>query len=387
MRTSSRGALPSARIWRGEDAGAIVVESRLLGGVVLNERGDGGHLHGPPGRVIVAAPPFVDAVLTMREPLQVLLEPLAHGGLVLGVPGAGLSQELHALDGADQAAAIEDSFGAAGVHVGDGLGVFQVGIHARFRIDEPGIDQAGGALGIAGVVQIKSGGAERKDRVAHGIESRAVGSEAVGVGLTIAAGVGAGGVGGVGPPVGGFAVVVVEIEIHALGPLGSDGPGTFPHAPVGVGAQTADGILRPCLLADDGAVDGLRFILRDQRHRNVRGPGTGGGEDEINGGPHYCDCSGCARRKLGEKALHLGVRVRLQPIPLAGIGTAHLSQRFPKNLPVRLAGSEEYAEDGDGSPFAAGAEKEGPKCFGFSTDLLLNARCIVMSNIGVAATV
>ena len=131
----------------------------------------------------------------------------------------------------------------AGVHVGDGLGVFQVGVHARFRIDEPGIDHARGALGIARVVQIKSGGAERKDRVAHGIESRPVGGEAVGVRLTVAAEVRAAGVGGVGPPVGGFAVVVVEIEIHAFRPFGSDGPRAFPHAPVGVGAQAPDGIL------------------------------------------------------------------------------------------------------------------------------------------------
>ena len=240
--------------------------------------------------------PFFDAVLAMREPLQVLFEPPAHGGLVLGVPGAGLSQKLHALNGADQDPAIEDSGGPAGVHVGDGLGVFQAGVHARFRIDEPGIDHARGALGIARVVQIKSGGAEREDRVAHGIESRPVGGEAVGVDLAVAAEVRAAGVGGVGPPVGGFAVVVVGIEIHAFRPFGSHRPRALPHAPVGVGAQAPHGILRPCLLADDGAVDRLRFILRDQRHRDVRGPGARGGQDEIDGGPHYCDCSGCARR-------------------------------------------------------------------------------------------
>ena len=180
--------------------------------------------------------------------------------------------------------------------MGDGLGVLQVGVHARFRIDEPGIDHARGALGIVRVVQIKSGGAERKDRVAHGIESRPVGGEAVGVRLTVAAQVRAAGVGGVGPPVGGFAVVVVEIEVHAFRPFGSDGPIAFPHAPVGVGAQAPHGVLGPCLLAHDGAMDRLRFIFRDERHRDVRGPGTRGGQDEIDGGPHYCDCSGCARR-------------------------------------------------------------------------------------------
>jgi len=110
---------------------------------------------------------------------------------------------------------------------GDGLSVFQVGVHARLGIDEPGIDHARGALGIARVVQIESRGAERKDRVAHGIESRPVGSEAVGVGLTVAAEVRAAGVGGVGPPVRGLAVVVVEIEIHAFRPFGRDGPGAF----------------------------------------------------------------------------------------------------------------------------------------------------------------
>ena len=258
----ARGAAVGADL-AGEDAVAIVVEGRPLGGGVFDERRHGGHLHRPPGSVIVAAPPFVDAVLAMCEPLQVLFEPPVHGGLVLGVPGAGLSQELHALNGTDQDAAIEDSGGPAGVHVGDGLGVFQAGVHACFRIDEPGVDHARGALGIAGVVQIKSGGAERKDRVAHGIESRPVGGEAVGVDLTIAAEVRAAGVGGVGPPVGGFAVVVVGIEVHAFGPLGSHRPGAFPHAPVGVGAQAPHGILRPGLLADDGAVDRLGFILRD----------------------------------------------------------------------------------------------------------------------------
>ncbi len=88
---------------------------------------------------------LVVAVLAVGQPVQVIFEPLAHGGLVLGVPGAGLGQKLHALNGADEDAAIEDAGGAAVVDAGHGLGEFQVGIHARFGIDEPGVDHRAAA--------------------------------------------------------------------------------------------------------------------------------------------------------------------------------------------------------------------------------------------------
>ena len=58
---------------------------------------------------MVAALLLLGGVLALGEPVQVFLEPLADGGLVLGVPGAGLGQKLHALDGADEDPAVEDA--------------------------------------------------------------------------------------------------------------------------------------------------------------------------------------------------------------------------------------------------------------------------------------
>ena len=230
------------------------------------------------------------------------------GGLVFGVPGSGLRQELHALDGADEGPAVDDAGAAAVVDAGDGLGVVQVGVHAGLGIDEPGMDDARGALGVARVVQEKGRGAEREHGVAHGIERVLVGHEAAGVDLAVAAHIRAVGILGIGPPVGRLAVVVVGVQVDAFGPVGSDGPGPSLHALVGLGAQAADGVQRPGLLADDGAVDRLGFVLRDQRHREVRGPGTRHGQDQDDAVFTICDCSGCARADR-DAALVFGVEL------------------------------------------------------------------------------
>ena len=84
-------------------------------GAVLDEAGDGGDLGGPPRGVIVAGALLVLAVLAAGQPLQVFLEPLADGGLVPSVPQAGLGEEFHALNDADEDAAVDDAGAAADV--------------------------------------------------------------------------------------------------------------------------------------------------------------------------------------------------------------------------------------------------------------------------------
>ena len=103
--------------------------------------------------MVVAAHLFVVSVLALDKPAQILLEPFAYHCLVPGIPGPGLGQKFHALDGADQNAAIHDSRATALIDIGNGLRVIQTRIHARFRIDEPGMDYASGALSILRSIQ------------------------------------------------------------------------------------------------------------------------------------------------------------------------------------------------------------------------------------------
>src|SRR5450759_3784412 len=132
-----------------EDAVAVVVEGGLLLGVVFDESGDGGDLGSPPGGVIVAGALFAVGVVAGGEPVEVVLKPLFDGGLFLGIPVPGLGEELHPLDGTNEDASIDDAGAASVVEVADRLGIVQVGIHAALGIDDPGIDVAGGALGVA----------------------------------------------------------------------------------------------------------------------------------------------------------------------------------------------------------------------------------------------
>src|SRR5439155_17555864 len=109
------------------------------------------------GCAAFAAVLVYEAGLALREPVQVFLEPLAYGSLILRIPDPGLRKKLHTLNGADQNAAFDDSLTGL-AEVGNCLRIFQAGIHARLRIDEPDMDDASGALGILRVIQEKGRG-------------------------------------------------------------------------------------------------------------------------------------------------------------------------------------------------------------------------------------
>ena len=155
------------------------------------------------------------------------------------------------------------------------------------RIDEPGIDVAGGALRGVRVVQQIGGGAQGKDGIGHGNQRVLVGDEAVGVGLAVAADIRGFGVAVLGPPVGGLAVEIVDVHGDALGALVGDAPGALFGPALGVGAQAADGIERPCFLADDGGVQGFGFGVGNEGHGNARGMGTRHQRYHEDGAFHY----------------------------------------------------------------------------------------------------
>ena len=156
---------------------------------------------------------------------------------------------------------------------GYGPGMLQAGIHAGFGINEPDLEEACGALRVARFVENKGGGTQREDCIAHGVEGGPIGLETRRVDFVPANG-GAGGVVGIGPPVGVVAVIFVRVEVDDLGrsEVTVQGP-SFIRFSASMRRRRTESRVQASR-ADNGAVDRLGFVVRDERHRNVRGTGT-----------------------------------------------------------------------------------------------------------------
>ena len=131
------------------------------------------------------------------------------------------------------------------------------------------MDYQGGALTVSSVIEQEGRDTKGENSIAHGIERGLVRDHTSGIRLAILPQIGTGWIVGVRPIVRSFGVILVRIDVDALRPVGSHTPRAFLHSPVGLGAQAAHRVLGPGLFANDGAMDGLGFVFRNQGHRNV----------------------------------------------------------------------------------------------------------------------
>ena len=103
------------------------------------EQGEGGGLHIEIAAVIVMPVLFFKAVLAGGHPVIIVTKPLLQCANVVFAQRIGGLQQGDGVNDVNQRAAINNADTASGIDAGNGLGMLQVGGHARFGIEEPGL--------------------------------------------------------------------------------------------------------------------------------------------------------------------------------------------------------------------------------------------------------
>src|SRR5215470_12178506 len=96
------------------------------------------NLQYPAGTVVVLGVTLLNAVGISRHPPDILGEPLLHGRKLRGSQKGRSSQSLDCARNFDEVQSIDYSGSPSGSNAMNGLGIFQVRIHASPLIYEPG---------------------------------------------------------------------------------------------------------------------------------------------------------------------------------------------------------------------------------------------------------
>ena len=209
--------------------------------------GEGGDLGVVPGAVVVLGFGLVETVFTGEQPVEVIGKPAAHASGVGGGEGFGGFEPTEFLAEVDKEGGVDDADAAAVDAAGNGLSEIEVRVHAGGGVEEPVAQQLSCMSGEALVAGFAVGEGEVGDGLVHAFHGGSVGGggEAVGIGFAVTADVGeAVGFGGVGPPVGANAHVVVLVSARRRG--------GFLHDAEGPGGEGFGGFLKEFLEGGGG---------------------------------------------------------------------------------------------------------------------------------------
>ena len=160
--------------------------------LVAHKLGIGNDLHIVGRGVVVALVAFLDALLTGQDPMEELGEPLTERLGILGSKGLRTFEQLYGIEHLDKRVGIDHPVTASFAieFAGHNLRMVQIGIHPRFLVQEPHLQQLGCLLGITFVAAEIPSQREGGDAVGHQRQFRAVEQFEFGIRHAIAADVG-----------------------------------------------------------------------------------------------------------------------------------------------------------------------------------------------------